>query len=196
MAGKTNFDMVVNENLNKVSKIEETKQIITQFKNFLELKIPKEVGCYEWKDREILLKVFKYVPTDDSSIIINTSGDTNNVNKIRYFSIGVVWAAGEASKFKEGDIVKLRDTDVLSIESTKYKEWIDNPLSKSNMKQKGEEPQRYVSNVYKTLGPYAFILNPFDLENLDSHIDDGVYKVNDNLIENRIKNVDILYNSL
>lgn len=192
---KTNFDEIVNDSLNVIDKAQETKLASDAFKSFIDKPITNLVNAYRWDDKDVLIEVFKYAPESEMSIQINAKGDTSDINKIRYFSFAKVLAAGPESKYKAGEIVKLRDTDSLSIETSKYKSWVDNPMSKSNLKQKGEEPQRYVSNIFKSLGPYAFILNPLDLAKLDSHVDDAVYKVSDAKIENVVKDVDILFGS-
>lgn len=190
------FDQLATLGLNSLDKKEQAKEAIEQFKEFRNQSVPKEVAAYTWAPGEVLIKVFKYTPGTKTNIQINASGDTSELNNVRYFSVAKVLASGPESKYSVNDIVKLRDTDTLSIESSKYKTWVDNPMSKSNLKQKGEEPQRFISNIFKTLGPQAFILNPFDLENLDAHVDDAVYKISERQIENPVANVEVLFDCI
>ena len=196
MKKKMEFDQLATSGLNSIDKKEQAKEAIEQFIRFRDQEIPKEVSAYTWGAGEVLIKVFKYTPATKTNIQINSSGDTSEMNNVRFFSVAKVLASGPESKYKVNDIVKLRDTETLSIESSKYKTWVDNPMSKSNLKQKGEEPQRFISNIFKSLGSQAFILNPFDLENLDSHVDDAIYKITERQIENPISNVEVLFNCI
>lgn len=188
---KTNFDVILNDNIQTKTKKDEAVQIKEQFKTFIAGEIPNEVNAYKWQDKEVLLKVFKYIPEDDNVINI-TETQTSELQKARYFSFAKVLATGPDSKYKPGEIVKLKDIDTLSIENSKYKQWKDNPLSKSNLEQKGKEPLRYMSNIFERLGPFTFVLNPFDVEKLDSGSDDCIYKLSDGKIENPIADVNIL----
>lgn len=191
--GKVKFDEAVVSGLNKLSAEQQTQQAKEAFIKFQEEDIPKEVDAYEWVDNDLLIKVFKFEPEDELSLQINAKGDTSILNKVRYFSIAKVLAAGPRSKYEVGQIVKLRDRDTLTIESTKYKDWVNNDLSKSNLKQKGQEPVRFMSNIFQTYGQFAFVLNPFDIQALDSGEDSGIYKVTDSKVENPIKDVSILF---
>lgn len=191
--GKQTFDEAVASGITSISKADQTEQAIKAFMEFQKEPIPKQVEAYEWGGKELLIKVFKFEPEDDLSIQINSKGDTSIMNKIRYFSIARVMAAGPDSKYKPGQIVKLRDRDTLTIESSQYRSWVDNDMSKSNVKQKGQEPVRFMSNIFQTFGQYAFVLNPFDLQGLDSGEDSGLYKVTDSKIENPIRDVSLLF---
>lgn len=196
MSGKINFDKVVNEGLNKISRKDQIDDTIKCFREFIDEEIPKEVNAYEWEGNETLIKVFKYIPKTHGALDINLQGDTTDVSKVRYYSFAKILAVGPESKYKQGQIVKLRDTDTLTIESAKYKQWVNNPMSKSNLKQQGEEPLRYVSNIHANYAAFTFILNPFDLNKLDEHVDDCIYKVSDSKIENPVKDVELLLNNI
>ena len=194
MSNKTVFELSVKEGLTEKTKESETANVVSEFREFIDRDIPKEVTAYVWEDNEVLIQVFKYKPKSEINIHVNQKGLTSDDNKVRYFSFAKVLASGPTSRYKAGDLVKLRDIDTLTIESSAYKNWVDNPMSKSNLKQQGTEPQQYVSNIFKTFGTYVFILNPSDLKKLDSNLDEAIYKVSDPKIENIIKDVDLLLN--
>lgn len=196
MSNKRKFDGAVVKTLGVVDKKKEQKAIKEAFKEFIDLEIPSLVDVYEWKGTEVLLKVFKYKPKKENiqvSFELNSKGDTIQDTETRYFSFAKVFAAGPDSPYKVGEIVKLRDVDTMSIETQKYREWVDNPYSKSNLKQVGEEPQRYLSNIFPKWGPHVFVLNPLNVEDFDLGEDDDLYKRDAAVVENRIKDVTLLF---
>ena len=192
MGKKETFDDVANQEVGAVDKQEEIKQTKEAFNLFRNEEIPKVVEAYDWKDHEVLVKIFKFAPITDTAVTLNAKGDTTDMHKVRYFSIAKVLAAGKEAEYEPGDLVKLKDVDTLSIENSKYRAWVDNPYKNGNMKKKGEEPVKYMSNIFKTLGNSAFILNPFALDIIDGGEDDAVYKLSTAKIENKIVNIDLL----
>jgi hypothetical protein len=186
---KKKFSSLVSTELMTKNRNEEQELLKEKFQEFLQLETPKEVSAYEWKGYDVLIKVFKLRTKNHSMEDIEGESLMSNT---RFFSIAKILAAGPDSKYEEGDLVKLKDVDTLTIESSQYRDWIKNEFSKGNLKQKGTEPSRFVSNIYQTFGPNAFILNPLDIISLDKEQDDSIFKVNDGKIENKINNVDIL----
>lgn len=175
-------------------KKREYSEVLEKFDEFVNEEIPEEVNAYEWKDGEYLIKVFTY--RDDrkkDKFEINPQNNAAYTNNLRHFSIAKVLAAHKEGEYKQGDLVKLRDTDTLTIESAGYKKWADNKYNKGNLKKVGQEPPRYLSNIYKSMGQYRFILNPLNIVDLDMNDEDeGIYKIPSNRIENKIKDVDLL----
>lgn len=188
---KKDFNKIVSDNITEVDRKSQTQQAIEAFQEFQNKSIPKEVAAYTWEDKEVLIEIFSFEPEDELSLDLDTSASI--LNKVRYFSVARVLASGPESKYKVGQLVKLKDRDTLTIENSAYKEWVNNPMSNSNMKQKGQEPPRFMSNIFQTFSQYTFILNPFDIKSLDEGKDEGVYKIYDNKIENPIENVEILF---
>jgi len=139
--------------------------------------------------------VFKHTPPDtEEALHLDTDGKTTNVLKERFFSVGRILATGVGSKYEVGDIVKFKDIDTLSVETSAYKAWTQNPNRGGNLKQVGKEPERFMSNIYRQWGQYAFILNPFDIDKADGNDDDCIYKIPESKVENRVKNVELLLN--
>lgn len=189
---KENFDVEVSKRLQQVDKKQEVKDVKQAFRSFLEEPLPKEVKAYKWESGDTLIKVFLYAPTSEDALEIDSSGKTTDTHKVRYFPFARVLAAEEGAKYQPGDLVKLRDTEVMSIESSKYIEWKNRPYQKGNLKAKGEEPPKYISNIYQTYGAYTFLLNPFDLEAIDSQKDESIYKIPESKIENKVLDIDVL----
>ncbi len=187
--GKKKFASSVSSELITKGRIEEQELLKQRFQEFIQLESPEEVNAYEWKGYDVLIKVFKFRTQNESMEDVDGESLMSNT---RFFSIAKILAAGPESKYVQGDLVKLKDVDTLTIESSQYRDWIKNEFSKGNLKQKGTEPSRFVSNIYQTLGPNAFILNPLDIISLDKEQDDSIFKINDGKIENKISNVDIL----
>ena len=186
---KQKFDDIAIQETFAIDKAKETKAVKEAFEKFLNKPIPKEVEYYEWADNEVLVEIFKYDFTEIMDEMFSTYNivNTPNLSYIRFFSFAKVLASGPDSKYKPGDIVKLRDADVLSAESSKYIAWVENEYNRSNLKKIGQEPPRFVSNIYKVLGSRSFILNPLDVQSLDTNVDDSIYKLNDAKIENKVK---------
>lgn len=174
----------------EAARAEETQSAIENLQKFIEKKIPKEVDAYEWVAGDVLIEVFSYSQDKDTYIQVSDGLDIGN---IIYLPIAKIIATSDTSKYIVGDIVRLRDSDVTTVENPKYREWVNNSLSKSNLKQKGEEPPRYGSNIVKTMGPYYFNLNPIRRNNDEMEL---YFKIPESRIENKIKDVQVLFNSI
>ena len=188
---KVNFDKVLEGELDSRNSEVQQEEVLKQFDEFLDKPVPSEVEAYSWQGNDILIEVFRYMPEGVMDFDINDE-TSNKSNYERYFSFGKVLAASEKSEYNKGDIIKLSDVSSLTIESSSYKDWVKNPLSKSNMKQKGKEPQRYITNIHSDFGNYLFILNPLNLGKLDSHEDAPIYKIPDRLVECKVNDPSIL----
>lgn len=189
---KRNFDDIVSKDLGTIDKKSQSKQAVEAFAGFKNGEIPGEVEAYNWKGTELLIEVFSFKP--ESELSLKVTHDRDHMGNSVYLPIARVLANGPDSDYKVGDIVKLNDSDVTTVENPKYKDWVKNELSNSNMKQKGDEPIRFGSNIVKTLGPSLFTLNPLKRDGED--LEALYFKVTDRRIENLIKNVDILLNSI
>lgn len=189
---KRNFDNIVSDNLASIDRKAQSKQAVEAFEVFSKKDTPVEASAYEWEGSELLIEVFSFQPEDELTLQVNGNGD--NLGNFVYLPIARILANGPNSKYVVGDVVKLKDSDVTTVENPKYREWVSNKLSKSNLKQKGEEPLRYGSNIVKTLGPFLFTLNPLKRDNED--LDTLYFKVSDAKIENKIKDVQILLTNI
>lgn len=190
---KEKFDDLINQGLNEKTRELEQAQIIEAFKEFQKEPTPKEVAAYEWEEGEYLIKVFKHTPPEtEETLDLDVEGKGSNALKERFFSLGKILASHKESKYQPGDIVKLLDIDTLSVETSAYKAWTENPNRKGNLKQVGKEPPRFMSNIYQQYGKYSFILNPLDIDKADGTDDDCIYKIPANKVENKVKNVELL----
>lgn len=188
---KRNFDNVVTDNLAAIDKKAQSKQAVEAFESFNSKVVPVEVNAYEWEDSEVLIEVFSFQPEDELTLQVNGNGES--LGNMVYLPIAKVLASGEGSKYSVGDVIKLRDSDVTTVENPDYREWVHNKLSKSNLKQKGDEPVRYGSNIVKTLGPFLFTLNPLKR---DDNLSTIYFKISDAKVENKIKDVQVLLTNI
>lgn len=193
---KRKFDDLSSKALSSVNKETQMEQAKEAFKTFMDKETPNEVNAYDWTGREVLIEIFSFEPDDEFADTLKGEGMGTILDKVRYFSLAKVLAAGTDSVYKTNDIVKLKDRETLSLESSAYQNWVKNDYSKSNLKQKGKEPSRFMSNIFQTYGAFAWVLNPLDIKSLDQGEDSGLYKITDAKIENKVKDVNILLNSI
>lgn len=211
MSNKKIFDTAVQGELEGVNREKEREEIIRSFEKFVNKPIPEAVNAYDWVGSDVLLEVFKFVPdlNDGVDLQMDEKGRTMANSRTRYFPIAKVLAAGDSAyynptvtktegehivkkKIEAGQFVKLVDVDVMSIETSKFQEWNSSQNRNGNLKPKGDEPMRYVSNIYKSYGRFTFVLNPFDTVEVDKNQDDSIYCVPSNLIINQVKDVKLL----
>lgn len=157
------------------------------FEAFINEPIPPDLDdIYDLDGDNVVIRVFDVEPDVSASklyVSLNRKGTS-----IPYMCFGVakVLIAGKESKYKAGDIVKLRDFEARTLKNPDYSAWVNNPYNRSNAKRVGEEPPEYVSNLHKSFGTKMFMLNPisFSTEGLDWI----TYKISSLNIECRIKN--------
>ena len=190
---KIKFDDTAIEESFTMDKDKEKKAVYEAFREFLKSPVPEQLKAYEFEKNDLVVEVFKFdfSKMSEEMFLIKPSAK-NMLSYIRFFSFAKVLAVGPESKFKVGDIVKLNDSSVLSAESSKYVAWVKNGYNSSNLKKIGQEPPRFVSNIYQSMGKYSFIVNPLDVASLDTNIEDSIYKINDNFVSVPVKDIDIL----
>jgi len=159
-------------------KDEESDLIRAKFKEFVEGEIPdqKFLEAYGFESSKVLVKVFFYEPERDEKVVKILGDLADSVYQNRYFPFVKVLASADEN-IEVGSIYKLSDVKTLSIESSEYKDWVKNDFSKSGINRKGDEPQRYINNIFRFLGQDAFVPDPFDLESLDGNKDNGMYYI-------------------
>lgn len=179
------IDELASNELYENKRKEESEAVKAELLEFIKKEKPAEVDAYEFKKDEILIEVFTKNFGDSDSELTS--------RKIRHFSIAKILAAGpDVEDYAVGDIVKLRDSDTASVESSKYRDFAKSEMANSNLKQSGAEPPRFLSNIYEKYGKYAFILKPLDLDEIDGKVDRNIYKVPSGFIENKIINIDLI----
>ncbi len=181
---KRKFDEVLAENAITSNAKSLTVQALENFKTFLDTPVPFGTEIYEWKSDEVLIDIFSFESANEFDLAVSV-GQGGTI----YYPLARVLASG-GTEYQVGDVVKLRDADVTTVENPAYRDWVQNELSASSMKQKGEEPPRYGSNVIKTFGPHLFSLNPLLREENSKEL---YFKVRKSQIENKILDVDSLF---
>ena len=68
MSNKTVFELSVKEGLTEKTKESETANVVSEFREFIDRDIPKEVTAYVWEDNEVLIQIFKYKPKSEINI--------------------------------------------------------------------------------------------------------------------------------
>lgn len=181
---KRNFEKVIADTVAATNYRSEADQAKEKFKAFLDAAIPEVSKVYDWAGNDVLIEIFSFEPENELDAAMGV-GSGNTI----YYPLARVLAAGSDTHLAVGDVVKLRDSEVTTVENPEYRAWMSNELSKSSMKQKGKEPARYGSNVVKTFGPYIFSLNPLERK------DELYFKVPSSKIENRIVDVNYLFSN-
>lgn len=197
---KKTFDDAIQNQVNSENRKQEQKAMIDAFNEFRGQDIPKAVEAYDWRGSEVLLEVFKFTPEVEQKVNLemDESGRTVAQQNTRYFPIARILAAGENAQYRDGekiekgDIVKLKDVETMSIETSKYRKWNSDKNRKGSLKPKGEEPTRFVSKIFESYGSFTFVLNPFDTVHFDKGEDDSIYKLSSAKVENKIKDVELL----
>ena len=175
--------MNIKEEVNKVAKEIGIKEA---YKKFLDEKIPELVDNYEWCDEDILIKVFHFDPAEnsDDTFFIN---DEAQVDTLHTFGVARILAAGDKSRYKAGDIVKLKDYDTATIDNpqfTKWKELVAKRPVKTEVKTK--EPHSTINNLLYSYQDKMFVINP--IKACNDYEDYFVFKLHDGFIQNKIKN--------
>lgn len=151
-------------------KIEE-RAIKEAFTLFLSQEIPKEASFHKLPTESLVVRIFRYIPTDEvmeltgrSSILLNQDGEKSNEIHARILPVAKVLVAGPETDYKAGDLVKMRDDETRTIENPRYEMWNNTPYDKSNMEKVGEAPPKYINKFFRTYGPNYFCLNPLKVE--------------------------------
>lgn len=168
----------------------EQQAVLDDFKEWIEKPFPKFLDQHEIKGHEVIILVYGFKPkaVKGKSLLLNAEGTkTSEDLKHRTFSIAKVLKAGADSGYTAGQFVKLYDFQVASIENPEYSLWNHNEYSKSNLKQIGQEPDRFMNNIGRFFGPKMVVLNP--LKTKLEEDDFLTFKVTPADIANPIKDV-------
>lgn len=168
----------------------EQQAIFDDFSQWIDKPFPQFLDQHGIKPHELIILVYGFRPktVDTQKIYLNAAGTTTADSlKHRTFSVAKVLKAGEESGYKEGDFVKLYDFQVASIENPDYSLWINNENSKSNMRQIGDEPPKFLNNIGRFFGPKMIALNPLKAKLEED--DFLTFKVLPSDIANSIKDV-------
>lgn len=163
---KKNINDIVNEQAERAvfkHNVEKEQQAIFEdFDKWLEKPFPKFLDNHDIKPHELIILVYGFKPKSapGQALLLDDSGRTSDDLKHRTFSIAKVLKAGEEAGYSAGDIVKLYDFQVASIENPEYSMWMHNEYSKSNMKKVGQEPPKFLNNIGRYFGPKMIVLNP------------------------------------
>lgn len=162
-------------------------RINSLFVEFIKEPVPQDINdIYELDGTDVVLRVFDVEPDTSASKLYVTLSKKGTSMPYMCFGIAKVLIAGSESKYKPGDIVKLRDFEARTLKNPAYGAWANNPYEKSNAKKVGEEPPEYISNLHKSFGSKMFMLNPISF--LTEGTDWITYKVSQLNIECLIKN--------
>jgi hypothetical protein len=141
----------------------EQQAIFDDFDKWLDKPFPKFLDNHDIKPHELIILVYGFKPNSAPGQKLFLDGEgkrTSDDLKHRTFSIAKVLKAGDEAGYSAGDIVKLYDFQVASIENPEYSMWMHNEYSKSNMKRVGEEPPKFLNNIGRYFGPKMIVLNP------------------------------------
>lgn len=162
-------------------------QIVDKYREFLEEPIPSIVDNYELRDMAVILKVFSYDPKTESAFTFEVGEEGSMVDMLTIFSVAKVYAAGPESKYKKGDIVKMRDYEVASIENpaySLYKEAMKERPLNAKVSDKVKVPEKNINNLMYYFQDKIFVLNPIKKGNVKT--DYFIFQVSDANITNRI----------
>lgn len=185
---------IVDEQVKKVAfkhDVEREQQAIFEdFSEWIDKPFPKFLEQHDIKPHELIILVYGFRPksVEGKKIFLDIEGKTTSDSlKHRTFSIAKVLKAGSEAGYQAGDFVKLYDFQVASIENPEYNLWINNEYSKSNMKQIGQEPPKFLNNIGRFFGPKMIALNPLKAQLEED--DFLTFKVNPADISNKIHDV-------
>lgn len=167
----------------------EQQAVFDDFLKWLDKPFPKFLDQHDIKAHELIILVYGFKPKEGpgQKLLLNEQGGTSNDLKHRTFSIAKVLKSGGETGYEAGDIVKLYDFQVASIDNPEFSLWTHNENSKSNLKQIGQTPPKFLNNIGRFFGPKMISLNP--LKTTLEEDDFLTFKVNPADISNKINDV-------
>lgn len=157
-------DQVVKQEQMKVftedKKKKEKEGIRTTFLEWLKEPLPDLLELHNVSGHDMIIEIFSYRPNEDGGILLDQAGTKSSSLEHRTFGVAKILKAGDASPYAPGDIVKLADFTVASIENPDYEMWVNNEYSKSNMRKVGETPPKFINNLARFYSNKMILLNP------------------------------------
>lgn len=177
------------------------EQVVSELKKFVDKPIPKILDSYSLKERKVILEFFtvREMETAGGNILVPTgTGDFKKLSDtnltIRLFSIAKVLKSGTDARYQPGDIVRVRDHDVMVLRNKQREAWDKNPYSKGNVTPIGQQPDQMKNNFESRFGPSIFFLDPLAVT--PDPEDAITVCVDDVIVECGIPEVNVLYNGL
>ena len=118
------------------------EQIRTAYDAFIKAPINPVFGVYEYKEGEVLIRVFDFMEKKKLNIDLNDGGTSSNDRLYRRFPIGQVIASGPVAhktdtQYAPGDIVRLSDADHMMYSNPLAKGYVNNEARNSNLTPAG-----------------------------------------------------------
>lgn len=140
-------------------------EILSEFKKFLAAPIPRMMAAYGDDHARIIARVFVVVKS--SGLLIDM--DNKELDEEYTFPIAKVYHVGakwDGPALKVGDYVRLSDQYALKQYNSRYEVSINNPYSKSNIKDQmvNPLPPKYIMNLWAALGSKLFNPDPFGMD--------------------------------
>lgn len=151
------------EKIIKDKQQEQQVKVNAYYKEFLNDPIDKEVNNFSFSGQQVLIKAFIYREKSTSGLVLDLEG-TKESEMVMNFPIAKVLAVGDESKYKPGDIVKLRDFEASEVKNPTYEAWTKNNMSQGTLKQVGQAPPQYINNFNQIFGKKVFNLRPLDID--------------------------------
>lgn len=172
-------------------------ELVNSFELFATEPISDLVKFHEFVNSECLVKVFFYVPKKKekkSEVIVDLEGTKSSQSRILFLPVGKVLASGPDCKYKQGEIVKLKDSDVRTVVSEKFVAHAEHPGRNSNMDVASTTPPppKYKHQIFDNFGRKYFCLNPLQI--LPSKDDRTTFLLFEANISNRLIDVDDFIN--